>query len=370
MERDNGKRVRFLVAVLCCLSMAVPVSSQQARGTSGVILYVGGSGPGNYSNITDAVLDAAAGDTVFVYNDSSPYYEKNIVIDKSIRLIGEDKETTVIDGMGGGGSSDVLYIYGTNGVRVSGFTIRNCSLNEFDSGIHIQKSSNVNISNNTFINTRTGIVQALTFHSIISGNTIMSVGTPGYTNRTAIGIDSFLTLSTIRGNTILYPAFEGIYTQGCHCLIEGNIIANATHPGGLNISQGIDQAFSSNRIVGNTITKFVDGIAIWVGGFNLISGNNISHCRNGINLLSALSTSITANSISECNQTGILFVGSFLASVTKNNFFKNGMDAYFMDTIGSRWARNYWDSWDGSGPMIIHGKRWINFDWHPAKNPY
>jgi len=60
-------------------------------------LYVGGSGTGNYSTIQDAIDDASDGDTVFVYNDSSPYIE-NVVVNKSINLIGEDKDSTVIDG--------------------------------------------------------------------------------------------------------------------------------------------------------------------------------------------------------------------------------------------------------------------------------
>ena len=64
---------------------------------SGKTLYVGGSGEGNYTKIQDAIDDASDGDTVFVYDDSSPYYE-NVIVDKSINLIGEDKETTVVDG--------------------------------------------------------------------------------------------------------------------------------------------------------------------------------------------------------------------------------------------------------------------------------
>ena len=51
--------------------------------SSGNILYVGGSGTGNYSKIQDAIDDASDGDTVFVYDDSSPYYE-NVIVDKSI----------------------------------------------------------------------------------------------------------------------------------------------------------------------------------------------------------------------------------------------------------------------------------------------
>ncbi len=64
--------------------------------SNGKTLYVGGSGPNNYTKIQDAINDSSDGDTVFVYDDSSPYYE-NLVIEKSIHLIGEAKETTVID---------------------------------------------------------------------------------------------------------------------------------------------------------------------------------------------------------------------------------------------------------------------------------
>ncbi|MHA2040104.1 MAG: hypothetical protein ACW98X_27165 [Promethearchaeota archaeon] len=41
----------------------------------GSILYVGGSGPGNYTIIQDAIENASVGDTVFVFDDSSPYLE-------------------------------------------------------------------------------------------------------------------------------------------------------------------------------------------------------------------------------------------------------------------------------------------------------
>ena len=49
-------------------------------------LYVGGSGPGNYTKIQDAIDNASDGDTVFVYDDSSPYNE-HLLIKKSILLV-------------------------------------------------------------------------------------------------------------------------------------------------------------------------------------------------------------------------------------------------------------------------------------------
>jgi len=61
-------------------------------------LYVGGSGPGNYTTIQSAINAASPGDTVFVYDDSSPYLE-TLVIPTSLSLIGENKQTTIIDGV-------------------------------------------------------------------------------------------------------------------------------------------------------------------------------------------------------------------------------------------------------------------------------
>ena len=84
------------------------------------ILYVGGTGPNNYTKIQDAIDDASDGDTVFVYNGI--YYE-NITIDKSISLIGEDKNTTVIDGIGEYHVVDVKAKW----VNISGFSIENTS---------------------------------------------------------------------------------------------------------------------------------------------------------------------------------------------------------------------------------------------------
>lgn len=85
-------------------------------------LYVGGSGPGNYSTITEALFNAVNGDTIFVYDDSSPYYE-TVIINKEIYLIGENTQTTIVDWSN---SSDVLRITANN-VTVQGFTITNAT---------------------------------------------------------------------------------------------------------------------------------------------------------------------------------------------------------------------------------------------------
>jgi len=85
----------------------------------GNTLYVGGNGTGNYTSIQGAIDNASDGDTVFVYNDSSPYLEK-IQIDKSIHLIGEHRDNTVIDG---GENNFRTISISVDSVDVQGFTI-------------------------------------------------------------------------------------------------------------------------------------------------------------------------------------------------------------------------------------------------------
>jgi parallel beta-helix repeat protein len=108
----------------------------------GNTLYVGGSGPGNYTKIQDAINHSNDGDTVFVYDDSSPYNE-SIYVKKSIILQGENWETTIIQ-------NGWFYIIVDN-VTITDFTIHH------GSGIYIENSSNNLIENCDFYDNWYGI---------------------------------------------------------------------------------------------------------------------------------------------------------------------------------------------------------------------
>ncbi|EMR74503.1 parallel beta-helix repeat (two copies), partial [Thermoplasmatales archaeon SCGC AB-540-F20] len=134
--------------------------------SSGNTLYVGGSGSGNYTKIQDAIDNSSNGDTVFVFDDSSPYFE-NIIIDKSINLIGEKRHTTIIDG----NELGIVVKITSNYVNISKFTIRNCS---FGSSAGVRGSTNYStISNNNIIsNNRSGLVLLYSHFNTITGNII------------------------------------------------------------------------------------------------------------------------------------------------------------------------------------------------------
>ena len=117
-------KVKLIGIFICMVLVAgfLPVSGitiiERTPSTmdNGNILYVGGDGPGNYSRIQDAIQNATDGDTVFVY--SGTYIIVDLVfIDVSIRLIGENKEITILTGMAMG--------INKTGVEIRGFTFLN-----------------------------------------------------------------------------------------------------------------------------------------------------------------------------------------------------------------------------------------------------
>lgn len=111
-------------------------------------LYVGGSGPDNYSKIQDAIDNTTDGDTVFIFNGT---YFEILIINKSINLIGENKESTIIDA---NKEIDGIYIYSPN-VNINNLKIQNA----FRAGINLDsnKTDNINISKNIFFSNCHGI---------------------------------------------------------------------------------------------------------------------------------------------------------------------------------------------------------------------
>lgn len=167
----------------------------------GNTLYVGGSGEGNYTRIQDAIDNASDGDTVFVYDDSSPYYE-NIRIDKHITLIGEDRNTTIINGENW---CTVRISPDADNVLISGFTITGAS-----DGIFVNADNNI-IQGNKIVFNYFGIeIGYDADYNIIINNIIAH-------NRAAGILDggrdsgSTVTWNIIGGNAKEFPWWGGLY---------------------------------------------------------------------------------------------------------------------------------------------------------------
>ncbi len=230
----------ILLFVGTCIIPAIAQNTEK-QSSRGNWLYVGGSGPGNYTRIQDAIDNASDGDTVFVYDDSSPYYE-NIVINKTISLIGENRNTTVIDGMSTRDTPCIKIL--ANYVTINNFCIQNTT--DFDmGGVWIRRGHNCVISNNTIVNNYYGIY--------IFDQTDVNVN---YKNQ-------------IKNNNI-------------HDCIEGINIAHS----------------SNDLILNNNISNCGEGMTIWVVKNLVIRFNNIvKNEYASFDMFNPYNISITENNI-------------------------------------------------------------------------
>jgi len=183
-------------------------------------LYVGGSGPNNYSKIQDAVDNSSDGDSIYVYQGI--YYE-HVLINKKVTLVGETRDQTKIDGSGSG---NVIKI------QANGVTIQQFSLQHGGIGVYIVHSSNNSILQNSIINNWEGIGLFDCSNCLISGNIVAHNGFEGINPVQT-------TFTTISENTII-DHLQGIY------LVEStdNTIFGNTFSGN---SRGIEIQESSNN---------------------------------------------------------------------------------------------------------------------------
>jgi len=134
--------------------------------------YVGGTGPGNYTRIQDAINDSSDGDIVFVYNGI--YYEI-LNINKTITLVGENRNNTIIDA---NNKIDAIYLYSHN------ITIKNLKIQHaFRAGINLNsnKTDDINISNNIFCFNCHGIHPYFSNKNLIISNNIFHDNNNGFT---------------------------------------------------------------------------------------------------------------------------------------------------------------------------------------------
>lgn len=337
MRRSFGLTCLILSVIVSSLLMsngygiACPVVSQESgfSRSTGAWLYVGGAGHGNYSRIQDAIDNASAGDTVFVYHDSSPYSE-NLEVSKPIHLRGENKETTVINGGHGNQSDTLIYVHDTSGFSVCNFTLVNYDTTKLTDGIWAMFCPDIMITD------------CLLTHEASNGISVQ-----------------FSPRAIITHNVLYKKAAYGIYIRGCDsAIIEYNLIRD-----NLGLYSDSGYGLYIDRLNNGSITH------------NVLLNN--SNC--GLFMEFSNVNHVVLNSFENNEQSGILICNSDQNVVMENNIVNNSDCICFSASYWNHWEKNYWGKpgvvklvpgYYITNDMVPVPRFIFRIDWHPAKTPY
>lgn len=415
------------LCILLLLSIIQPAIYSENIVIEDNIIYVGGSGEGNYTSIQEAINNAQNNWIIYIY---PTIYNENIVLDKSISIIGliiDDKRPLII------GEEDKPTI----NITSNNCTIQNLSIanrnenntidliiysnnNRIEDDIFLNSETNlklINSSNNIIVNNEfnqslNGIILSTSNYNLIENN-ILILSEEERIQGQGISLSSS-NYNYLRNNTItsmeIYSNREfGIYLWiSCDNTISNNTIS------GNNFGILIHSYSNSNNISYNMVySNTAYGVSIQGGSSNIVKGNRIYDNKggSGISILKSWSknniiveniiynnpcgiqvegtkNTIKYNTINNNSRYGI-YLNSWLSNckrniVEKNNLIDNNINAYFQIKPFSlnKWYNNYWSDWNSKSPKPIYGKLlipitpffgleipWINFDTQPSLNP-
>ena len=272
-------------------------------------------------SIQEVINSAEYGDTIFVH--AGIYYE-HVVVDKALSLIGENRDTAIIDGNGTG---FIFQINRTTNVVIESLTLQNCQAAVF-----------LLVSN----------------RCRVSGNVIK--------NCSWYGVWVHYSENNFIDSNVIEMTWEGIYLYPSENNIAyGNIFHN-------NSEAAIEIAFCShNSILENSIVQNPVGLKLYHAYNNSIAANVLQNNEKGICLTNSNNNTMYHNNfINNTNQ--IIFVNDDDGSI--NNTWDDGYPS----------GGNYWSDYNGTdfygGPYQNEtGSDGIGdipyfFDSYPLMKPY
>jgi parallel beta-helix repeat protein len=189
----------------------------------------------NYATIQEAidVPETADGHTIII--DPGTYYE-NVVLSKSLALVGYDRETTIIDG----DKIDCVIRVVTSSATISNLTLRN----GYEAGIDITGFDGNKISDNVVSNNiGHGIKVSNSNNNSLMGNIIFSNSNGIFLQQSADII--------IKNNDGSNNKANGITIGYCHnCLVVGNDLSENAWSG-IDVYASANNTFDKNTVLSN-----------------------------------------------------------------------------------------------------------------------
>jgi parallel beta-helix repeat protein len=361
------KVTSFVVCFLLVLNLitAIDLHFEMSRPAAGSVIYVGGSGGGNYTKIQDGINAASPGSMVYVYNGT---YIENVYIDKTINLTGEGRNSTII--IADNTIASTLDIQG-HWANVSGFKVKNGS-----EGIRIW-GSNCTISNNIAEDNGYGICVWGGISNNVGNNIVLS-------NHWGIDVEAWF--NRVHNNTIIYNIW-GIYMESSHNIIIDNIASYNAY--------GIYLYGSGNNNITNNEVHSNENEGIYVSHLsdgNHIINNSARNNTHGISIYEYSDENVASGNTVWENDYGIHITwDSYNNLVYHNNLINNSVQADCWDPSDNDWHNplllegNYWSDYEGVDDGSGFGKHAIAgdnigdteiphptnfFDFYPLMDPY
>jgi parallel beta-helix repeat protein len=275
-----------------------------------------------YRNIQDGIDASIDGDTIFT---KEGMYRENLNINKAIKLIGENRNNTVING----GNKGIVIKVITDSVTITNFIIKNSGdqdYSPYDSGIKLHSKYN-NIYGNIITENNIGIFLKSSSFNEIYDNYLMNnhdnaiefedstnnlITKNNIINNEDIGIffdstphefNPITSHNTINANNISNNQGIGIYIRSSsNCVVTNNKLAN-NEDIGLVIGDSLNNSICCNIVTNNDFL----GIIISDSSNNSIKKNIIANNVHGIGLFYSYNTTVIDNNFSS---NGILIEGN------------------------------------------------------------